>query len=98
MKPHVCPKCDGEALRMMSCAPCRGAGIVWQPGEQVLAPNPYIQVYPQPYVYHPEPNPNAPTITWGNSFDMKTTPSTFVYTSDGPITHSSVVTLNGTIQ
>jgi hypothetical protein len=44
MKPHVCPKCEGEALRMMNCAPCKGTGIVWQ-GEAVdLTPNSHITI------------------------------------------------------
>jgi hypothetical protein len=51
MKPHVCPKCDGESARMAGCAPCKGTGVVWE--TQTLAPNPYVY---QPYII-PIPSP-----------------------------------------
>lgn len=57
MKPYVCPKCDGEAMRMAGCAPCKGSGVVWE--AQTLAPNPYV--HPQPYIIT-TPAPNLPWV------------------------------------
>lgn len=96
MKPHVCPKCEGEAIRMSLCEPCKGAGIVWEPQEQVLAPNPYIGIVPQPYII-PSVTPGVwpPAITWGGSCDVTSYPpgATVTYTSDGPVTLSSIFTI-----
>lgn len=59
MKPHVCPKCDGESLRMSGCAPCKGSGVVWH--EQIMAPSP--NVWPQPYIFIPtQPVPYTPYV------------------------------------
>lgn len=30
MKPHVCPKCDGDETKSINCFPCGGRGIVWE--------------------------------------------------------------------
>lgn len=38
MKPHVCPKCNGDGrfkdpryTADVQCLPCKGSGIVWEP-------------------------------------------------------------------
>lgn len=103
MKPHVCPKCEGEALRMMSCAPCKGCGIVWSPtADPILAPNPYVSI-PQPYIY-PQVvrtiGPWPPQITWGGTCQVDSTPGTITCTSDGPMSFSTsaIFAYSGPIQ
>lgn len=94
MKPYVCPKCDGEAMRMAGCAPCKGSGVVWE--AQTLAPNPYV--WPQPYIFIPtEPLPSTPydpppQITWTSPSSVtiggNVAPSdisSFVYTYTGTL-------------
>lgn len=44
MKPHVCPKCDGDGLNSLPsgpasrCKPCGGSGIVWKQDSVVNPP------------------------------------------------------------